>query len=49
MAGGVSTAEAIQNAAAQLAELPGKAPESVSAVRRPEEGWDAESSSCCGS
>ncbi|MEU8679327.1 gas vesicle protein [Streptomyces sp. NPDC048560] len=38
----VSAAGAMRNAAAQLQELLGRAPESVSAVKPTEEGWQAD-------
>ncbi|WP_431683160.1 gas vesicle protein [Kitasatospora sp. KL5] len=38
----VSAARAMRTAAAQLAELLGRAPESVSGIRRTDEGWQAE-------
>ncbi|MCU7826938.1 gas vesicle protein [Kitasatospora sp. DSM 101779] len=38
----VSVARAMRTAASQLAELLGRAPESVSGIRRTEEGWEAE-------
>lgn len=41
-AGRVSAAEAMRGAAAQLAELLGTAPESVSALRPASDGWTAD-------
>jgi hypothetical protein len=39
---GHSAAWAMRSAAGQLEELLGRAPESVSAIRRTEEGWEAD-------
>ncbi|MBQ1090709.1 gas vesicle protein [Streptomyces sp. B93] len=38
----VSAAEAMRNAAEQLTELLGRAPESVSALKPTEQGWEAD-------
>lgn len=38
----MSASEAMRSAAEQLTELLGRAPESVSALRPTEEGWEAE-------
>ncbi|MEW1908528.1 gas vesicle protein [Kitasatospora sp. NPDC085895] len=38
----VSAAQAMRTAASQLAELLGRSPESVSGLRRTEDGWQAE-------